>query len=113
VVKKTEIRTEAHVKEGESLLVGGLVIDGDVQLQSGVPVLSRIPVIGALFRNTSSRSTRVERLFMITPRVVHESATPVAAPVVPGGAAAPVAAAAVAGAREARLDALINDLRQR
>jgi type III secretion protein C len=113
VVKKTEIRTEAHVKEGESLLVGGLVIDGDVQLQSGVPVLSRIPVIGALFRNTSSRSTRVERLFMITPRVVHESATPVAAPVVPGGGAAPVAAAAVAGAREARLDALINDLRQR
>jgi type III secretion protein C len=108
VVKKTEIRTEAHVKEGESLLIGGLVVDGDVQLQTGVPGLSRLPLVGALFRSTSSRATRVERLFMITPRVVPDNAA--GEPQV-GSAAGPSSVAVAA--REAQMDALVNQLTAR
>jgi len=82
LVKKTEIRTEAHVKEGESLLIGGLVVESDSQLQSQVPFLGSIPLVGALFRSNGNRTTRAERMFMITPRVVGESfaAAPAQAP---------------------------------
>lgn len=70
IVKKTEIRTEAHVGNGDSLLIGGIVTDNVSDGQSGVPGLSRIPVLGALFRWKSSQSSRTERLFLITPHVV-------------------------------------------
>jgi type II secretory pathway component HofQ len=73
LIKKTEIRTEAHVKEGESLLIGGLVVESEGQLRNSVPGLGSLPLVGGLFRSSGSRTTRAERMFMITPRVVGES----------------------------------------
>lgn len=70
VVKKTEIRTEAHVREGESLLIGGIIIDSDSNQASGVPGLRDLPVVGGLFRWSGNRNSRTERLFLITPRLV-------------------------------------------
>ncbi|WKB51749.1 type III secretion system outer membrane ring subunit SctC [Eleftheria terrae] len=70
VVKRTEIRTEAHVADGESLLIGGITIEADTSDTSGVPVVSKIPLIGGLFRWQGSRTTRSERLFLITPKLV-------------------------------------------
>jgi type III secretion protein C len=87
VVKKTEIRTEAHVKEGESLLIGGLVVESEGQLRNAVPGLGSIPLVGALFRSTGNRTSRAERMFMITPRVVGESLAATAPAQVPPGAA--------------------------
>jgi type III secretion protein C len=73
LIKKTEIRTEAHVKEGESLLIGGLVVESEGQLRNSVPGLGGLPLVGALFRSSGTRTTRAERMFMITPRVVGET----------------------------------------
>ncbi|NRF72434.1 type III secretion system outer membrane ring subunit SctC [Aquincola sp. S2] len=70
VVKRTEIRTEAHVVEGESLLIGGISIEGQSSQINGVPGLSKLPGIGALFRWEGTRGTRSERLFLITPKIV-------------------------------------------
>ena len=70
VLKKTEIRTEAHVREGESLLIGGLMVEANTDQESGVPLLKSIPLVGGLFRWNGSRSTRTERLFLITPKLV-------------------------------------------
>jgi type III secretion protein C len=75
VVKKTEIRTEAYVKEGESLLIGGLIIEANTEQESGVPGLRSIPLLGGLFRWSGSRSTRTERLFLITPKLVGQPST--------------------------------------
>ncbi|MCW7540275.1 type III secretion system outer membrane ring subunit SctC [Aquabacterium sp. A7-Y] len=125
VVKRTEIRTEAHVADGESLLIGGITIEADTTDTSGVPVISKIPVIGGLFRWQGSRSTRSERLFLITPKLVRSidqlpsapagpidplalppaapaSAVPAAPPVVPvhanePGASTPLPGAAASG----------------
>jgi type III secretion protein C len=72
VVKHSEIRTEAHVVEGESLLIGGISVDTNATGEEGVPVLSRIPVLGALFRKTGEHKSRSERLFLITPRLVRD-----------------------------------------
>lgn len=76
VVKRTEIRTEAHVREGESLLIGGITIESDATVKSGIPVLSALPVLGGLFSWKSSRTSRIERLFLITPRVIGDEIKP-------------------------------------
>lgn len=70
VVKRTEISTEAYVSEGDGLLIGGISSDAETTGTSGVPGLSNLPVFGALFRTTSATTSRRERLFLITPRVI-------------------------------------------
>lgn len=72
IQKRMEISTEASVLEGESVLVGGITTTLDSSQNNGVPGLSRIPLFGALFRTTSDKSSRKERLFLITPRVIHD-----------------------------------------
>lgn len=79
IVKKTEIRTEAHVREGESLLIAGITIESDKTQRNGVPGLQRVPMVGGLFRSTDNRTQRTERMFLITPRLPSSSATAAAA----------------------------------
>jgi len=79
VVKKTEIRTDAALLEGESLLIGGISVEVDVNGRSGLPGLARVPFVGALFRHDEGNKVRRERLFLITPKLV--SLTPSQAPV--------------------------------
>lgn len=68
VIERAKINTQAVINEGDSLLIGGLVRDSVQELESRVPLLGRIPFLGRLFRSTANNSSRVERLFMITPR---------------------------------------------
>jgi type III secretion protein C len=70
VIKRTEINTEASIREGESLLVGGISVESELKGKSGVPGLSRLPWLGRLFRVDDSSSTRRERLFLLTPKLV-------------------------------------------
>jgi len=70
VVKKTEIRTEAHVREGESLLIGGITVESETTQDNSVPGLSKIPLLGGIFRSSERQVIRTERLFLITPRLV-------------------------------------------
>jgi type III secretion protein C len=72
ILKRMEITTEANVLEGESVLVGGITTTLDSSQNNGVPGLSKIPLLGALFRTTSDKRARKERLFLITPRVIHD-----------------------------------------
>lgn len=109
VIKKTEIRTEAHVKEGESLLIGGLMVEADAQQEAGVPGLRSLPLIGGLFRWNGSRKTRTERLFLITPKLVGQGAAPAPAPV----ASVPASAASAASAAQPPADVAVADGRVR
>jgi type III secretion protein C len=72
VLKRMEISTEAHVLEGESILVGGITTTLESTQNNGVPGLSKIPFLGALFRSNSDKRVRKERLFLITPRVIRD-----------------------------------------
>lgn len=79
IVKKTEIRTEAHVREGESLLIGGITVESEQSQNNAVPGLSKLPLVGGAFRNNERQTQRTERLFLITPRLLnHGSPAPVA-----------------------------------
>jgi type III secretion protein C len=70
VVKTRDIQTQAVVREGESLLIGGMVYESDTNSTIGVPGLSKIPLLGALFRSTEKVKVKMERLFLITPKVI-------------------------------------------
>jgi type III secretion protein C len=98
IVKKTEIRTEAHVREGESLLIAGITIESDKTQRNGVPGLQHVPMVGGLFRATDNRTQRTERMFLITPRLPSSSATAAAAAQARAEAASAVAATPLPGA---------------
>jgi len=70
VVQRTTITTQAFINEGESLLIGGYKSDVHNDTRVGVPGLSSIPFVGALFRYHQKETSHVEHLFMLTPRVV-------------------------------------------
>ena len=105
VVNRNAIATQAVVGDGQSLLIGGYVIEERRDGRSGVPILSDVPGLNWLFGQRSGSTSRVERLFMITPRLVSLSsltsaatATATATASVPMSVASTVSAAAAAGA---------------
>ena len=70
VVNKSEINTQALINEGESLLIAGYSVDQQTKGVDAVPGLSKIPLLGALFRHDQTTGQRFQRLFLLTPRVV-------------------------------------------
>lgn len=67
-VKRTLSRVE--LKEGESLIIGGLLDRRIFKDLAKFPILGDVPILGALFRSTSFRNQESELLFVITPRIV-------------------------------------------
>ena len=70
VVQRTTIGAQTLLRDGESLLIAGYAQESDGDTMVGVPGLSAIPVLGNLFKYSEKRKTRVERMFLLTPRVV-------------------------------------------
>jgi type III secretion protein C len=70
VVTRNTINTQAFVGNGESLLLAGYTEDVKSEGEAGVPGLSKIPVLGYLFKQKDTSSRRIERLFLITPRLL-------------------------------------------
>lgn len=64
------VSTEALVKPGESLVVGGYRRQQRQIKNSRVPGLSSVPLIGALFRSDSAANDERERLFILTARAL-------------------------------------------
>jgi type III secretion protein C len=69
-IKQTKINTQAIVDEGQSLLIGGYYFEEKRESESGVPVLMHMPLLGGLFRTTTKDTRQMERLILITPRIV-------------------------------------------
>ncbi|HEY0504831.1 MAG TPA: type II secretion system secretin GspD, partial [Lysobacter sp.] len=64
------LKTEAAVQSGDTVMLAGLISDGVERGASGIPGLSRIPVIGALFGQQRSSKTRNEVIVLLTPTIV-------------------------------------------
>jgi len=80
VVERASVNTQALIAEGESLLLGGLTVNSDMDAESAIPVLGQIPVLGELFKTRSKRRQHVERLFLISPRITRLDSPAMAAP---------------------------------
>jgi general secretion pathway protein D len=71
-VDNNKLHTEVAVMSGETIALAGLIKTEQGHGSGGVPFLSRIPVIGALFGNQTVRDNRQEILVLITPTVVRD-----------------------------------------
>lgn len=69
-VAQNIIQTQAVIREGQSLLIGGYNVRERVLNQRRVPVLGHLPVVGFFFTNTNERDISIARYFVITPRIV-------------------------------------------
>lgn len=69
-IKQTKINTQAIVGSNQSLLIGGYYYEEKLDNDSGVPILKNIPVLGHLFKSTSKSTRRMERLILITPKII-------------------------------------------
>ena len=67
-----EAQTQILVDNGETAVIGGLTIIEKTKVRAGIPFLMDIPVLGALFRNTSDRENKRDLLIMVTPHIVRE-----------------------------------------
>ncbi len=63
------LKTSVSVPDGATIVLGGLRRELDTTLKTGVPYLSKIPGIGALFRKTTTQKTRDELVVILRPVV--------------------------------------------
>ncbi|MFH7572178.1 type II secretion system protein GspD, partial [Pseudomonas syringae pv. tagetis] len=59
-ISTKKLSTEAAVQSGDTIMLAGLITDSGTDGSSGIPGLSRIPVVGALFGQKSRTSRRSE-----------------------------------------------------
>ncbi|MBP7669388.1 MAG: type IV pilus secretin PilQ [Candidatus Eisenbacteria bacterium] len=71
VFTTTEADTRVLVENGQTAVIGGLIRTSEIEYQRGVPVLSKIPVLGHLFKSSDKRSEKREMLIFITPTLVN------------------------------------------
>jgi type II secretory pathway component GspD/PulD (secretin) len=69
-IDKTEATTTLVAKDGETIIIGGLIREDVTKSKSGIPLLSKIPIIGNLFGNTVDNKIRTELIILLTPHVV-------------------------------------------
>jgi type II secretory pathway component GspD/PulD (secretin) len=63
------IKTTVSAPNGATVVLGGLITDDKGVSKTGIPLLSRIPVIGALFRSTNRNHSRTELIVLMRPEV--------------------------------------------
>jgi len=69
-INQRQLQTQVAVQSGQTVLLGGLISETDTDSQSGIPLLSSVPVLGKLFGNTTKHRDRQEIIVLITPRVI-------------------------------------------
>jgi type IV pilus assembly protein PilQ len=71
-IAKNQVNTETLVKDGQTLVIGGIYVVDKTRRNSAVPYAHKIPLLGALFRNDEVSDSRKELLIFVTPRVVQQ-----------------------------------------
>ncbi|KUG23334.1 hypothetical protein ASZ90_006862 [hydrocarbon metagenome] len=70
ILNKTEASTNLVVQDGQTIVIGGLIREDDSRARGGIPLLSKIPILGYLFGNTENEALRTELVILLTPHVV-------------------------------------------
>jgi type IV pilus assembly protein PilQ len=74
-IETKNIKSEVLVENGGTVVIGGIYQEEETKGVDRVPFLGELPVVGGLFRSTSTVSERSELLIFVTPRIVTDSLT--------------------------------------
>jgi type IV pilus assembly protein PilQ len=66
----TETANEVMVRDGQTIVIGGLIKDKEVQTDIGIPFLMDIPFLGTIFRKTVTSIEKSELLVFVTPHIL-------------------------------------------
>lgn len=69
-ISTNEAETELLVNDGDTIVIGGIIKASESSGESGFPGLSKIPIIGWLFKNSSRSDSKNELLIFMTPKIV-------------------------------------------
>jgi type IV pilus assembly protein PilQ len=67
-----------RIKDNETLIIGGLIQENEQKTVNKIPFLGDLPVIGSIFRSTSTSKTKSELVIMITPKLLNDGEDTVA-----------------------------------
>jgi type IV pilus assembly protein PilQ len=75
IINTTMADTRVMVNDGETAVIGGLIRSNESSVKRGIPVLMDIPLLGNLFRSTSTTKQKRELLIFVTPKILGETAS--------------------------------------
>jgi general secretion pathway protein D len=72
-VAQRSVQTSVVITSGESIVLAGLIREDNSRTSLGVPLLSKIPILGAAFGSQGYRRERTELVLIITPKIVSDA----------------------------------------
>jgi type IV pilus assembly protein PilQ len=69
---KKEANTSVIIRDGETIVIGGMYKINTDEAETGVPGLMKIPILGRLFKSQTEEVSTSELLIFITPRIVEK-----------------------------------------
>ena len=76
VVSKRAVSTKIRVKDGETIIIGGLLQKNESIVKRKIPLLGDIPLLGLLFSRTDKRVDEIETVVFITPHILTDESGP-------------------------------------
>jgi general secretion pathway protein D len=68
-----QVSTQVTVQDGDTIAIGGIIQESNIEASSGIPGLHRIPYIGGIFGTKSFTKQRTELIVFLTPRVIYDT----------------------------------------
>jgi general secretion pathway protein D len=75
IISKRSADSRVGIRDGQTIVIGGLMEDRKVATLTKVPILGDIPLIGPLFQHNNVTKTKTELLIFLTPHVAHQPDT--------------------------------------
>lgn len=70
IISTREAATQLFVRDGQTVVIGGLVDRQRIESESGIPLLKDIPLLGNLFKSSSTETSENELFLFLTPHIV-------------------------------------------
>ena len=72
-IAKKNVATQVTVQDGDTVAIGGVISETNLNSSSGIPGLHKLPVVGGLFGSKSISKQRTELVIFLTPRVIYDT----------------------------------------
>jgi pilus assembly protein CpaC len=69
-IRTRRAETTVELRDGEVLVIGGLLLEEETKIKQRIPILGHIPLLGELFSSTSNQTTTSELLLVISPQLI-------------------------------------------
>jgi general secretion pathway protein D len=72
IIANREAKTTVMVNDGQTIVIGGIIKENSEKVTSGVPFLSKLPLIGEMFKSRTRKGAQSELMVFLTPRILRD-----------------------------------------